>query len=126
LSIFFLAGAVAAFTSVVALLFPGGPLDPLWRANPRALEHFRVMGSWAVVLMAVVGAACALCGIGLLRRARWGHRLAAGILAVNLVGNLVNSVLGVEPRAIVGVPIAGGLIAYLMSPRVRQYFVAGT
>jgi hypothetical protein len=44
-----------------------------------------------------------------------------GKIAISLIGNLVNVALGTEPRAIIGVPIAGSLLIYLLSRRVRCY-----
>ncbi len=35
-----------------------------------------------------------------------GHFLAIVLIEINLFSNLVNTILGTEPRAIVGVPIA--------------------
>jgi hypothetical protein len=57
-----------------------------------------------------------------MRRARWGARLALGLLVVNLLGDLLNAAVGRDPRALVGIPIAGALILYLRTRRVREYF----
>jgi len=94
----------------------------MWRLNPRALAAFGQMGVWAVVLMLTVSAACALASVGLWRGRRWGYRLAVGILAINLVGDLTNVLLGIEPRAIVGLPIGALLLWFLASARVRSFF----
>jgi hypothetical protein len=47
-----------------------------------------------------------------------------GLLVVNLLAEITNVVLGVERRAIVGVPIVAGLLAFLATNRVRSYFGA--
>jgi hypothetical protein len=104
LSIFFLLGAIISFTSCAALLFPNSFLEPMWRLNPRAHEAFNEMGRWAVVLLSVVCAACALAGAGLWRGARWGYWLAMSLLVINLLGGLLNTLTGTEPRAAVGIP----------------------
>ncbi len=122
LGIFFSAGALIAFTSELSLLWPGSPLEPMWRINPRAREGFAGMGSWALPLLACVCIACALSAVGLCRARRWGHRLAIVVLSINLIGDAINAVFGREPRAAIGVPIAGVLIAYLLSERVRRFF----
>jgi len=122
LGVFFLVGAVIAAVSCLSLSFPGGPLEPMWRLNPRARVAFSGLGLWAVALLAVVSAACATAGVGLFLGRRWGHRLALGLLVFNLLGDVLNTVLGTEPRAIVGVPIAGALVVYLWTARVRRYF----
>jgi len=109
--------------SFVALLFPGGFLEAMWRLNPRARESFATMGVWALVLMAVVSVACASASAGLWRGRRWGYLLALALLTFSLLGDLANALLGIEPRAWIGVPIAALMIAYLATRRVRDFFV---
>jgi hypothetical protein len=125
LAMFFGAGALIAFTSAVALSFPGGVLEPMWRLNPRAREAFASLGGWSVALMAIVSAACLAASVGLWLGAAWGRRVAVAVLSVNLLGDLANALLGIEPRAAAGVPIAAALLAYLVrATRVRRYFGA--
>jgi uncharacterized membrane protein (DUF2068 family) len=81
------------------------------------------MGVWAVVLMGAVCAACALAAMGLWRGARWGYWLAVFLLAINLLGDILNVFLGTEPRAVIGIPIALAILAFLMSRRVRRFFL---
>lgn len=111
-----------ALISAVSLLVPGSILEPLWRANPRARLALTGWGVWAVVLMAVVSSVCAASAVGLWRGSRWGHPLAVGLLSVNLAADAMNAALGIERRAVVGVPIAGAIIVYLLTARVRRYF----
>jgi len=59
------------------------------------------MGSWALLLLAAVAAA-------------WGYTVALGMLAANMVGDLVNGLWGGDRRSLIGVPIAIVLIAYLI------------
>ncbi len=114
LAAFFAAGALISVTTAVALLLPGGPLEPMWRLNPRAHEGFVQLGRWAVLLMVVVCIACATAAFGLWRGAPWGRRFAAGVLVVNLVGDASNAIFGNEPYSALGIPIAAVLIAYLL------------
>jgi hypothetical protein len=124
LTLFFVIGALIAGTCAVALAFPGDVLEPMWRLKPEAREAFRGLGIAAIVLMSAVAAACAGAAIGLWRGARWGHRLAFAVLAINLVGDSLNATIGHDPRAWVGVPITGLLLVYLGSPGVRRHFGA--
>lgn len=128
LSLFFGLGAAVSFTSLVALLFPGSVLEPMWRLNPRAREAFASMGPWALGLMAFVSALCALASVGLWRGHRRGYVLAVVLLSISLLGDLANALLGIEPRAWAGVPIAGLMLAFLGTARVRIFFAtsAGT
>lgn len=108
--------------TLISLLFPGSILEPMWSLNPGARQGFKVMGAWAILLMGVVSMACAAAALGLLRGASWGHRLALLVLAVNLIGDIANVVLGTQPKAIIGVPIVLALVGYLFTKRVRRYF----
>jgi len=124
LSGFFAAGAGVSFLALVSLATPGGPLEPMWRLNPRAHEAFASMHGWAIPLMAAVGAACAFSAAGLWTGKPWGRRLALGVLTANAIGDAVNAILGIEPRAAIGLPVAGALILYLASRRAGRFFAA--
>jgi hypothetical protein len=119
---FFTLGAVIASVTGVALRWPGTVLEPMWRLNPQAHTAFLGMGAWAVPLMATVATACAFAAAGLWHRAPWGHHLALGLLAVNLVGDATNAFIRGDLRTLIGLPIGGALIAYLLSKGVRRHF----
>ena len=107
-------GFCACLVTVAALLLPGSPLDAVWRLNPEAQLGFQQIGRpLSVLLMVVVGAACAAAAVGLARQKAWGRRLAIGILVVNLVGDTLNALLRGDPRTLIGLPIAGAMIWYL-------------
>jgi uncharacterized membrane protein (UPF0136 family) len=114
LVVFFAAGALICLVTMFALSFPGGFLEPVWRLKPEARVEFQQIGSWSIALMGVVGAACGLAAIGLAKRAEWGRRLAIGILTVNLVGDTLNAILRRDPITLIGLPIGGLLIWYLI------------
>jgi hypothetical protein len=114
LSIFFAFGAAICLITIVALLLPGGVLEPIWRLNPDAHTALQTIGKLSIVLMIVVGLACASAAIGLATRARWGRQLAIGILSFNLLGDLVNAFVRHDFRTLIGLPIGGAMIAYLL------------
>ena len=124
LVIFFAAGALICLVTMLALAFPGGLLDPIWRLKPEARMEFQKMGSASVALMAVVGAACGLAAAGLTRNAEWGRRLAIGVLAVNLVGDSLNALLRHDLRTLIGLPIGGLMNLYLVTKRRSRNVVA--
>lgn len=99
--------------TIALLLFPGTALDNLWRLNPDAYVALGSLGNWALVLMAVVGSACAFAAVGLWRGARWGRRLAIVILSLNIAGDLFNAVGRHDYRALIGLPIGGAMIFHL-------------
>jgi len=117
LVIFFAAGALICLVTMLALAFPGGFLEPIWQLKPKARVEFQKIGSASVVLMAVVGGACGLAAVGLARNAEWGSRLAIGVLAVNLIGDSVNALLRHDARPLIGLPIGGLMILYLVKNR---------
>ncbi len=74
--------------------------------------------------MVVVATACALSARVLWIRAPWGRRLALVLLTVDLIGNLTNAVIRSDWRTLHGLPIGSALIAYLLTPTVRNQFAA--
>lgn len=122
LSVFFLLGSIICFIASLSSAFPNSFLEPIWRLNQRGHEGLVAIGHWAIVLLSSVCVFCAAAAIGLWRGDRWGHRIAIALIAINLVGDVINTLLGTEPRAIVGVPIALGMLIYLASKRVRRFF----
>ncbi len=115
-------GTLASGLSAVSLLTPGGALEPMWELNMRARESFSRMGAWSLVLLGVVCLACALCAYGFFTGRRWGYRLGVGGLLANLAGDIVNAALGIEPRALIGVPVVGLILWYVSSRQVRGFF----
>ena len=122
LACLFALGTLAAGLSAISLLTPGGPLEPMWRLNPHARDAFSRMGMWAPLLLGVVSLACAASAYGFFAGKRWGYPLPVGGLVINLAGDVLNSALGTEPRAIVGVPVVALILWYLSSRRVRDFF----
>ena len=117
LSFFFVFGAVMSGLAAVMLVFPGSALELLWRLNPRAREGFAAMGLWAVLLMAGVCVACATAALGLRRCRRWGYWAALAILSINLAGDTTNALIAHDWRTLIGLPIGGAMIAYLLTKR---------
>jgi hypothetical protein len=120
LVIFFAGGALICLLIALALAFPGGSMDLIWRLKPEARAQFQQIGSGAsIALMIVVGAACGLSAIGLGRNADWGRRLAIAVLVVNLVGDSLNALLRHDPKTLLGLPIGALMIWYLRRSKVR-------
>jgi hypothetical protein len=122
LSGFFALGTLMSGMSAASLARPGSALEPMWRLNPEAREALGQLGPWAVPLLVSVAATCAGSAVGLRRERRWGHRLAVGVLAANLVGDLLNALVRGDRRTLVGLPIGGAMLAYLLSRSIRGRF----
>jgi len=120
LVVFFAFGALASALTIVLLVFPGTGFDSVWRLNPNAQHELTGMGRWAVLLMLIVGAGCASAAIGLARGARWGRTVAIVILAINLTGDVIGAVLRHDARTLIGLPIGGAMIMYLVWQRKRS------
>jgi hypothetical protein len=119
LVLFFAAGALICLVTMLALTFPGSFLESIWRLKPEAPRQFQEIGRGAsIALMATVGVACGLSAIGLARNAQWGRRLAIAVLVVNLLGDSLNALLRHDPKTLIGLPIGGLMIWYLV--RVKR------
>lgn len=114
LILLFVFGVAASLISIISLTFPGSFLEPVWKLNPRAHEWFVRLGGWSIVLMSAVFVTCLLTAIGLWRGLRWGYWLAVIMLFVNLVGDVINVIVGTDRRAIVGIPIVVLLLILLL------------
>ena len=122
IALLFSFGVLASGLSALSLLDPRGPLAVIWRMKPEAQAALLRMGPWAVALMTAVCLACIVAAVGFFRGTRWGYRLGVGVLLANLCGDVINSLIGTEPGAWVGVPIVAGVLWYLSTPSVTRFF----
>jgi hypothetical protein len=122
LGIFLFFGATMASLGATTLLWRGTVLDRAWDLNPTAYGQLAPMGGKVGVLFLLLAAALAIAGIGWFRRRVWGWRLAVVIIAIQVLGDIVNCVRGDWLRGGVGVVIAGALLLYLARPKIRGAF----
>ena len=102
--------------------FSRGALEPIWKLNPESHRALASLGPAGIWLMAVVSVACVFSAYGLGSLAGWGHRLALSVLTLNLVSDVGNAVFRHDFRTLIGVPIGGLLIAYLLQPHIIALF----
>jgi hypothetical protein len=114
LAAFFAFGALMCALVLALLLFPGSPLDSVWRLNPEARLAFRSLGNWSLLLMLAVGIACLFAAIGLWRGTVWGTRVALTILSINIIGDIVNALFRHDYRALIGLPVGAIIIFFLV------------
>jgi hypothetical protein len=104
------------------LLWHGTVLDRAWTLNPTAYQQLSPLGSKIGILFLLLSSALLASGIGWFRRRSWGWRLAVAIIATQILGDITNLVRGDWLRGGIGVVIAGVLLLYLLTPRLRAEF----
>jgi len=106
----------------ITLSFPGTPLDRVWTANPEAYAKLLPLGRKAGILFLLLGSILAAAAVGWIRRRYWGWLLAVLVIASQVLGDVINFAMGNFLRGGIGIVIAGGLLAYLLSPSVGMEF----
>jgi len=115
-------GATMASLAATTLLWRGTALDRIWVLNPIAYKRLAPLGYPVGILFLLLGVALSTAGIGWFRHRLWGWRLAVTIIAIQILGDVVNCVRGDLLRGGIGVIIAGALLLFLLQPRVRAAF----
>ena len=126
IGIFLFFGATMAALAGTTLIWRGTALDRVWVLNATAYRQLAPLGRIVGILFLVLSATLAAAGTGWFRRRLWGWRLAVGIIATQLLGDLVNFLMGDFVRGGTGFAIAGALLLYLLRPKVRAAFERGT
>jgi hypothetical protein len=123
--IFLFFAAIMASFAGTTLVWRGNTLDRVWTLNPRAYKELAPHGKPAGIPFLVLGVTLAVAGMGWFKRRLWGWRLAVSIIAVQVLGDLVNAFMGDLVRGGVGLIIAAALLMYLLRPEVRAVFASG-
>jgi hypothetical protein len=120
--IFLFFGATMASLAAITLLWRGTSLDRIWSLNPTAYRQLAPLGRSVGILFMLLGLALAAAGGGWFRRRLWGWRLAVAIIAIQVVGDVINCIRGDCLRGGIGVVIAGALLLFLLRPTVKNAF----
>jgi len=126
IGVFLFFGAAMASLAATTLLWRGTSLDRVWTLNPAAYRQLSPLGTKVGLLFVLLSAALLTSGIGWFRRRRWGWRLAVAIIAIQLLGDTINLARGDLLRGATGIIIAGALLLYLCSSRIRAAFSGKT
>jgi len=94
----------------------------MWALNPRAYDGLAPFGRVAGIAFLLFGVTLAVGATGWFKRCIWGWRLAVAIIATQVLGDLVNVVLGHMVEGGIGATIAGALLFYLLQYPVRSAF----
>src|SRR6266852_265603 len=117
-------GAVMASLAGATLLWRGSALDRMWTLNPRAYKELAPLGKLVGIPFLMLGVLLAVACVGWFKRRVWGWRLAVAIIAIQVLGDLVNAFRGDIVQGGTGFVIAGALLVYLLRPEVRAAFAS--
>jgi len=120
LTVFFYVATVSSFAAALSLLEPGSALDAIWAVNPTLRDGLLELGGRAVALLFGLSIACAVAAAGLWIRQSWGRRVAILVLVLVMLGEFASVFFQGDAAALVGLPIAGMVTAYLMSDRAKR------
>lgn len=119
---FFVFGAAMTLYAALTLAWPGTVLDVPWALNKGGHAGLRVLGRVAAIPFFVLCPVMVATAAGWFRRRRWGWALGVGLIAANLLGDVVNGLRGEYGKGAVGVAVAGALLVYMTRRNVREYF----
>jgi hypothetical protein len=123
--IFLFFGAAMAALAGTTLVWPGTVLDRVWVLNPLAYKQLAPLGRAIGIPFLVLSAALAAAGAGWFRLRYWGWVLTVAVIATQVMGNLVNVLMGDVLRGSIGFLIASALLFFLFRPKVRVVFPGG-
>jgi len=72
--------------------------------------------------MATLSVTMVVTALGLLARRRWAWWVAVIGLVVNAMGDLATAISTGDPRTLIGLPVAGLIVWWLMRREVRAQF----
>lgn len=119
IGIFLFFGGAMAGLAATTLLLPGTSLDGAWSLNPTAYQQLSPLGRKAGILFLLLAVVLVLSGVGWFQRRLWGWRLAVAIVTTQVLGDITNLVRGDWLLGGTGAIVAGALLFYLLTPRVR-------
>ncbi len=122
IGVFLFFGAVMASLAGTTLIWRGTLLDHMWLLNTPAYRQLAPLGKTIGVPFLVLGAALAVAGVGWFGRRTWGWRLAVFLIATQVLGDLINILMGHFVSGAAGLTIASALLLYLLRPGVRDAF----
>ena len=124
MGVFLYFGAIMASLAGVTLVWRGTFLDRLWVLNARAYNQLSRLGTAAGVVLLLLGVILGVAGVSWSRRRVWGWALAVGIIATQVLGNILNAARGDFLKGSVGFILSGALLYFLFRRNVRAAFTS--
>ena len=122
IGIFLIFATCMASLAAITLTFPGTPLDLAWKLNPRAYADLKPLGPIIGIPFFLLAYSLGMSAFGWFRRRLWGWRLATIIIAMQILGDIIDTASGHLLQGLVGATIASALLFYLVRPAVRSAF----
>jgi len=120
--VFLLWGATMALLAAITLTWPGTMLDRAWALNPAGYRQLAPYGGRAGILFATLGVTLAAAGIAWFKKLLWAWRLAIAIIAAQVVGSIVNILIGRILEGGIGIAASSALLFYLLRRSVSRCF----
>jgi predicted signal transduction protein with EAL and GGDEF domain len=101
-------------------VWPGTILDCMWLLNSSAHQQLAPFGKTVGIPFLLLSVVLDSATVGWFNRRRW--QLTVFLFAIQVLGDLVNVLLGPVIAGGVGVAVAGALLLYLLRANVKSVF----
>jgi len=122
MGVFLFFGATMACYAGITLLWRGTALDRAWELNPNGYRELARFGTWIGLPFFVLSAAMLVAGIGWFQRRPWAWKLLIAMMAVHLVGDLVNVIRGAVLEGAIGLVVVSAALVWIVRSGVRNVF----
>ena len=121
--VFLLFGMSMASLAGITLVWRGTFLDRIWALNPTAYTQLAPLGPLVGAAFLLLAVALGAAALGWFLRRLRGWRLAVAIIAIQVIGDLMNVLRGDFVRGSIGMLVAGALLIYLLRREIKGTFL---
>jgi len=120
--VFLFLGTCGALIGGIALIFPGTPLDALWKMKNSNAAQITSMAKFLGPFLIVIACVLLASAIGLIKRQRWAWSAALVLFVVNGIADATRIFQNEATDGLIGVVAAGFFITLLVIGRRSGYF----